>query len=247
MSRKISPKNDALGQDIIAFFRGEEAYEVVERDDGYIEPSHLAPAYYFREYNKWPKHQKAAIKYARGNILDVGAGAGRVSLYLQRMGYNVTAIDNSPLAIRVCKNRGIKHARVLAFEEIGKFTSGYFDTVVMLGNNFGLFGSPKKAKNLLRKLYRITRPSALIIGETIDPYKTKEPVHLSYHKFNQKRGRLAGQIRLRIRFRNYVGNWFDYLFVSRTEMNDILRDTGWKVKKFIGSGSPFYIAIIEKV
>ncbi len=242
----MDPKRDAYGQEVWAFCQGKKSYEIVERDDGFVDFSEGASAY-FAEFKDWPKIQKQAIKYARGNILDVGSGAGRVSLYLQKKGFDVVAIDNSPLAIKVCKKRGVKHAKVLPIEKIGTFRPNTFDTVLMYGNNFGLFASLEKAKSLLKKFHKITSPNALIITENIDPYKTDDPVHLQYHKFNKKRGRMPGQLRIRIRFRNYVGNWFDYLLVSKKEMREILKDTGWKVKKFIEAGDHKYAAIIEKV
>ena len=241
----MDPKRDAYGQEVWAFFQGKESYEVVERDDGFVNFSGGALAY-FAEFKDWPKIQKQAIKYAKGKVLDVGAGAGRVSLYLQKRGFDVVAIDNSPLAIKVCKERGVKHAKVLPIEKIGTFKPNTFDTILMFGNNFGLFASFKKAKTLLKKFHKITSPSALIITENSDPYKTEDSVHLQYHKFNKKRGRMPGQLRIRIRFRNYVGDWFDYLLVSKQEMKEILKDTGWKVKKFIGAGDRMYSAIIEK-
>lgn len=236
---------DAYGQEVWAFFQGKKSYEIVERDDRYTDFSGGAPAY-FAEFKDWPKIQKQAIKFAKGKVLDVGAGAGRVSLYLQEKKLDVVAIDNSPLAIKVCKKRGVKHAKVLSIEKIGTFKLNTFNTIIMFGNNFGLFGSFKKAKLLLKKFHKITSPRALIITENVDPYKTEDPVHLSYHKFNKKRGRMPGQLRIRIRFRNYVGNWFDYLLVSKNEMREILKDTGWKVKKIIDSESYMYSAIIEK-
>lgn len=57
---------------------------------------------------------------------------------------------------------------------------------------------------------------------------------------------MPGQLRIRVRFRNYIGDWFDYLLVSKNQMKDILKDTGWKVRKFIDSGKFIYIAVIEK-
>lgn len=239
----MDPKRDAYGQEIWAFFQGKKSFEVVERDDGFVDVSGGAPAY-FAEFKDWPKIQKQAIKYAKGKVLDLGAGAGRVSLYLQKRGFDVVAIDKSPLAIKVCKIRGVKHAKVLPIEKISTFKTSTFDTILMFGNNFGLFGSFKKAKTLLKKFHKITSPNALIIAESVDPYKTEDPVHLQYLKFNKKRGRMPGQLRIRIRFRNYVGDWFDYLLVSKQEMKEILKDTGWKVKKFIGDYN--YFAIIEK-
>ena len=241
----MEPKKDTYGEEIRAFFQGRESYEIVERDDGFIDLSG-GSSVYFADFKKWSKHEKEAIKFAKGKILDVGAGAGRVSLYLQKRGFDVIAIDNSPLAIKICKKRGIKKAKVLPFERIEKLKPAVFDTVIMFGNNFGLFRNPKKARKLLKKLHKLTTPKALIITESNDPYKTKDPAHLSYHKFNKKRGRMPGQLRIRIRFRNYVGDWFDYLFVSKKEMKEILKVTGWRIKKFIDSEKSSYIAIIEK-
>jgi len=241
----MEPKKDAYGQEVWAFFQKKKSYEIVERDDGFIDLT-KGPAAYFAEFKDWPKIQKQAIKFAKGKVLDIGAGAGRVSLYLQKQGFDVTAIDNSPLAIKVCKKRGVKHVRILPIEKISVFKPSTFDTIIMFGNNFGLFGSFKKAKTLLKKLHRITSTGALIIAESTDPYKTDDPAHLAYHKFNKKRGRMPGQLRIRIRFRNYISDWFDYLLVSKDEMKKILKDTGWRIKKFIDSDNSTYCAIIEK-
>ncbi len=200
----------------------------------------------FAGYKNWPLWQKKAIKFAKGHVLDIGCGAGRVSLYLQKKGFDITAIDNSPLAIKVCKARGVKRALVMSIDEIRKFKPDSFDTVIMYGNNFGLFGSFKKAKHLLKILHKITTKKALIIAESLDPYNTKDPAHLEYHKFNKRRGRMAGQLRIRIRFKKHKGDWLDYLLVSKKEMNNILQGTGWRIRKFIDSGNYMYIALIEK-
>lgn len=241
-------KRDALGQEVLAFFKGEKSFEIIERNDGYINFS-AGAIEYFAEFKDWTEIQKQAIKYAHGRVLDVGAGAGRISLYLQNKNLDVLAIDNSPLAIEVCKKRGVKNAEVIPIEQIGQFKPNSFDTIIMLGNNFGLFGSYRKAKILLKKFYRITSKDALIIVESVDPYTAEEPIHLAYHEFNKQKGRMSGQLRIRVRFRNYATDWFDFLFVSKDEMTEILKDTGWKVKKFIGSDNnlyPVYSAIIEK-
>ena len=134
----------------------------------------------------------------------------------------------------------------MSIDEIGEFPPHSFDTVLMLGNNFGLFGSPKKAKELLEKLYEITTSKALIIAESRDPYKTDNPAHLEYHEFNRKRGRMPGQVRIRVRFEKYVTEWFDYLLVSKDEMKEILEGTRWEIKRFIDSSNAQYIAVIQK-
>ena len=73
-------------------------------------------------------------------------------------------IDNSPLAIEVCKQRGLRNAEILSIRQIGP-KLGIFDTVIMMGNNFGLFGSCEGARYLLKKLSRITSERGRIIAE----------------------------------------------------------------------------------
>jgi SAM-dependent methyltransferase len=241
----MKKNKDAYGQEVWFAFKGKESYEVVERDDGFVGLSGGAKDY-FAEFKNWPNWQKQAIRFAKGRVLDIGCGAGRVSLYLQKKKLDVIGIDNSPLVIKVCKKRGLKKAKVMSIEEIEKFKTNSFDTIIMFGNNFGLFGSFKKAKKLLKTLHKITSPEALIIAESNDPHKTEDPAYLSYHKFNRERGRMSGQLKIRIRFKTYISDWFDYLLVSKKEMKDILRGTGWKVEKFINSEKYMYTAIIEK-
>ncbi len=130
---------------------------------------------------------------------------------------------------------------------------GRFDTILMLGNGFGLFGSPVLARRLLRGFLKMTNPGAKIIAESLDPYKPKDPFHLQYHKLNEKRGRMPGQIRIRIRYKKYSTPWFDYLLVSKEEMERIVDDTGWTVRRFISTGGQrvssrglAYLAIIQR-
>jgi SAM-dependent methyltransferase len=190
--------------------------------------------------------ERQAVARARGKILDIGCGAGRHALYLQEKGFDVTGIDNSPGAIKVCRLRGLKKALVRPIREIDKFRKNSFDTILMMGNNFGLFGDAESARNLLEKMARITKPDAVIIAGTLNPYRTDLKEHLEYQRFNRRRGRMAGQIRFRIRYGKIVGDWFDYLFVSPEEMEKILEQTDWQIKEFLSSESPNYFAVIEK-
>jgi SAM-dependent methyltransferase len=69
--------------------------ETIERSDHYIDRSEEAPANYFAPYPKWPDIEKRATKYAKGRVLDVGCGAGRVAIYLQNeRGLDALGTDN---------------------------------------------------------------------------------------------------------------------------------------------------------
>jgi SAM-dependent methyltransferase len=243
----MKANQDGYGKQLLAQYNHQTpTSEIIERDDNYIETGSAAGSY-FTEYDAWHELERQAIDKARGKILDIGCGAGRHSLYLQSKGFDVTGIDNSPGAIKVCKLRGLKRAIVRPIGEIDKFRDRSFDTILMLGNNFGLFGDAENARTLLEKMSRITAaPHAQIIAGTRNPYVTDNKEHLEYLRFNRRRGRMAGQIRMRIRYGKTVGEWFDYLFVSPEEMQKILKNTGWQVKEFLHSPAANYFVVIEK-
>jgi SAM-dependent methyltransferase len=243
---------DAYGESLWDFYNGKPSVEIVERDDGYVSAAqglHGAPGVYFSAYKNWSAIEKEAMRYVRGSVLDIGCGAGRHALYLQNKGHTVVGIDASPLAIKVCKLRGLKKARVLPIGKVGRFRSGSFDSVILMGNNFGLFGSSRRARRFLKQLDRITSKNGRIIAETTDPHRTRDADHQAYHRWNVSRGRMPGQLRLRIRCRNVIGPWMDYLFVSENELKGILQGTGWVVRHIIDSSqtpSVRYAMVLEK-
>lgn len=240
----MNASQDAYGRAMYDYYSGKGGFEVCERDDGLVAPS-AGPLAYLAEYRDWPPHQKKAVRLARGKALDIGCGAGRVALHLQEKGLDATGIDISSLAIKVCKARGLKKAKVMSITQV-TCRLGIFDTILMFGNNFGLFANFKRAQWLLRRFHGMTGDDATIIAESNDPYQTSDPCHITYCRRNKQRGRMGGQIRLRIRYKTCATPWFDYLLVSRKEMRKILRGTGWHVQRFIDSeGSP-YVAVIEK-
>lgn len=237
--------DDAFGHmlyDHLTKFEG-PVYGVIEREDGLVDVDD--PQTYFAVYGGWPAHQRQAMSFVQGRVLDVGCGAGRHALYLQDLHPEVVGIDESPLAVEVCRLRGLADVRRMSVSQLS-YATGQFDTILMLGNNFGLFANLKRARRLLRRFYGLTSDGAKIIGETLDPYQTTDAVHLEYHEFNRERGRAPGQVRIRIRYRKWVNPWFDYLFVSRDEMEQVLEGTGWKVEQFLDSSDARYVAVIEK-
>lgn len=118
----------------------------------------------------------------------------------------------------------------------------------MIGHNFGLVGNVTRARWLLKRFHKMTNAAAKILAETQDLYQTTAPCHLAYHQLNRDSGKIGGQLRIRVRYRQFATPWFDYLFVSKPEMEQILHGTGWTVARYIDAAdsTPTYIAILEK-
>ena len=113
----------------------------------------------------------------------------------------------------------------------------------MMGNNSGC--SPIRGGQVdaatPQKAY--PRPRAAI---ALDVYATDKPEHLANHARNRQRGRLPGEIRLRVRYRDRIGDWFDYLMVSQAEMEEIVEGTGWRTEAILERGGGQYVAVLEK-
>lgn len=219
---------DIFAQALWQFYETGKADLRTERDDGFEGREFVQ--IYFTSYAEFPTIEKQALKFARGRVLDIGCGAGRHSLYLQRRGLRVTAIDVSPPIVQLAQTRGVRDARVADISRKLPFANHSFDTVLLFGNNLGIVGSLPRFRKMLRELDRVTSPSARIIATTRQP-STTNPIHCSYLRKNIKRERYCGQIRLRLRFGGKRGAWFDLLLLAPTDLMRLALEEGWGLKQ----------------
>jgi SAM-dependent methyltransferase len=235
-------QGDAFGRALLDQLEGKNVTVIVERDDGLVDTESIA--WYFSRPRKWHACERKALRYVRGRVLDVGCGAGRVALELQERGHDVVATDVSPLALEVCRRRGVGDARLLPLTRIGS-SIGRFDTIVLFGNNFGLLGDPRRARWLLRRLRSVTTDHARILAGCHDLRATDDPIDRVYRERNRRRGRMAGEARFRVRYGTEATPWMDWLLVSPTEMEEIVAGTGWSVQRVLHDEAN-YVGVVER-
>ena len=237
---------DAFGHALLDWANGGTVREMIERDDGFTTTG-AGPEVYLSDSRGWPLAERQSMHHVRGRVLDVGCGAARVALHLQRRGFDAVGLDSSPLAIQAARLRGVKQLWCASLETLGA-NIGSFDTVVMFGNNFGIFGTPERARRILTQWAKRTNPRARIFLESTNPYGGGAPgFDRAYYHRNKERGDMPGQARFRYHYNHYVGSWFPWLYVSRSELRLIVRGTGWHLARVVGerSSEPF-VALLEK-
>ncbi len=238
--------DDVFGRALLDWAKGGTTIEVLERVDGFTQLG-AGPEVYLAGFAHWPVAERHAVRSIRGRVLDVGCGAGRVALELQRRGLDVVGLDTSPRAVRAARLRGVEQVWRAPIEGVGR-RLGDFDTFVLYGNNFGIFGTPRRARSTLRALASSTKPSARILVESTSAYFGGAPgFDRSYYRLNRSRGIAPGQGRFRFRYEDLRGAWFDWLYVSPGEMRDVLVGTGWNLRRlFSADVSEPYVAVLEK-
>lgn len=110
--------------------------------------------------------EAAAAHRGGGPVLDLGAGAGRASLYLQERGLRVTAVDASPRGTSA-RRRGVADVR------LGDVNDPPADQpwagVLLLCGNLGLGGSWEGNRRLLARLAELVLPGAVLAGDSVTP------------------------------------------------------------------------------
>ena len=130
------------------------------------EEDEMSVAYLFRPYNEMPKIEQRALQLTKGKILDVGCGAGSHSLSLQNdRNLDVTAIDISANAIQACVLRGIKKAKV---QDVMTLENEKYDTILLLMNGTGIFGTLKNTPKFLQKLKSLLNENGQILIDSSD-------------------------------------------------------------------------------
>jgi hypothetical protein len=173
----------------------------------------MHPEWFFRTFDQWDWWDRELVALAaQGPALDLGAGAGRTSLWLQEQGIDVTAVDSSPRAVKVCRARGVADARLGDLNEPPSDKA--WRAIFLLCGNLGLGGSFEGNRRLLTRLAELAAPDAVLVGDTVEPFREPE-------------------IGLRIRYRGVATPWWRQRNIPVAEIPALVEGTGWVVDRHV--------------
>ncbi len=211
------------GVALFDYYHGNKSAVVTfTREDGLKED--LAAAFFFRDPRQ-DELEGAALDLCRGHVLDIGAGAGIHSLYLQQHGFKVTSIDVSPEAAAIMRDRGVADVREL---DVMSLNNEQFDTVLMMGHGIGLVETTDGLSAFLKHTLGLIRVHGQILLTSLDVRITTDSAHLQYQEKNTKSGRYFGEIRMRCEYGNIRGPIFGWLHIDGGTLGEYCRKAGWK-------------------
>ncbi|MFB2907167.1 class I SAM-dependent methyltransferase [Aeromonas jandaei] len=137
--------------------RGDETLQVnITGQESYSLPL----AIFFRPADYY-QIDRRALSLCRGKTLDIGAGTGEHSLFLQHQLFDVTALDISPLACEVMQARGV--SRVINADIFSASFDAPFDTWLLLGRSIGAVANIEMLGKFFELAHQYIAPNGQII------------------------------------------------------------------------------------
>ena len=237
MNTLILPENkDPMGTAIYDFFKYGKAARLRVFSSQFDEDE-IPVATLFRSYNEMPPIEQTALRLSTGKILDVGAGSGCHTLALRKMGKDATAIDISPLSVKVMKERGLNAMPVNLFDPL--FCES-FDTILMLMNGSGIIGKLEHLGDFFQRMKLLLRPGGCVLMDSSDLKYLFEEEDGSY--LIDLAGDYYGEIDFRMQYKQVKGDTFDWLYIDFDTLSLYAVQYGFKAE-MVEEGSHYaYLA-----
>jgi SAM-dependent methyltransferase len=181
-----------------------------------------------------PEIEKKAIELCKGNVLDVGAGAGMHCNELIKKGLKVQALDNSEGAVQYLRNSEIEayHSTFIDFKSNLKF-----DTLLMMMNGIGIAGTLSNLEKTLLHAKSLLNKGGQIICDSSDiRYLYEDEEGALWVDLNAE---YYGNFRFQMHYKKVSGPWFDWLYVDYDNLHKVALKVGFKSVKILEEDNHF--------
>ncbi len=178
---------------------------------------------FFRENENFPKIERHAFRYCKGKILDVGAGSGPHALYLQKKGFDVTAMDISEKSVEVMQKRGLKKTFCA---DILEYSGGVYDTILLMMNGIGVAGDLDGLSKLLQHFKTLLKSGGQVLFDSTDiGYVSSFDRAIS--SIRMPIPDYYGIAYYQLEYKGVVGEVYPWLFIDRKTLVNIAAENGY--------------------
>ncbi|MFD1630627.1 class I SAM-dependent methyltransferase [Pseudopedobacter beijingensis] len=224
--------NDIYGDFLKDYYHSGDNLDDVWLHNSYAEAENMPADVFFRKEYELSDLELLAIRLCKGKVLDIGAGAGAISLVLQKRGLDVTALEISAGACEVMKWRGIKH---ILNQNIFNYVDQQFDTLLLMMNGIGFCEYADQVEVFLEHAKKLLKPNGQILFDSSD-------VAYLYENKPYLDGGYYGEIDYQYEYKGKKGEWFSWVYLDRELMLDIAQSTGYEMEILFEDGNDQYLA-----
>lgn len=222
INSKHKPKEDLYGNALLDYQKGNYTEDIITNSTFEKNGVYSLP-YLFRDFKNMPLLEQKALALADGKILDIGCGSGSHSLYLQEKNNEVLAIDISKGAIKTCKLRGIRDAKI---QDIWKLKNQKFDTILLLMNGAGMCGKLEKLPDFFNHLKTLLTPNGQILLDSTDVIYMFEDEDGNYIIDANKS--YYGETQFEMNYKGQKGKPFNWLYIDFNTLQRVAEDCNLK-------------------
>lgn len=190
-----------------------------------------------------PRLERLALDHCRGPVLDVGAGAGRLSLELQDRGVAVTAVDIAPVAVEIMRERGVVDARC---EDLYEHRGGPYATLLLAMHGIGVVGSYEGLEAFFDGAHRLLRPGGQILCDSADLDLATEDDDLSLSLADET-GHQPGQVFFQTAFGDELGEAYPWLFIGEDDLGAHAAVAGFQLTVLARADRGRFLARLTRV
>ncbi len=201
--------------------------------NSYDEPEEMPVEVFFREEIDLTTLEHLALIECKGKVLDVGAGAGAMSLILESRGFDVIALENSPGCVEVMKMSGVSNVVYSDFMDHKE----KYDTLLLLMNGIGLAGSLSNVPKFLEKCVKLLNEGGQILLDSSD-------ISYLYEDESEQPKGYLGNIRYKYEYNGNIGQWFDWVYVRQQELIDTCSSMGINCEILMTDENDQYLACL---
>ena len=194
-------------------------------------------SYFFRTYDEMPELEKLALGLCSGKILDIGAGSGSHSLYLQDIGKDVTSLDIKQGFVDVMQKRGL--TKVIC-SDIFDYEGQKFDTLLMLMNGIGFTKNFDGLTTFFEMARKLLVPGGQIIMDSSDLLYLYEEEDGSYAiNLNEE---YYGEVVYQVEYMGIKGEPFNWLYIDFDNLSLYAEQAGFRCEKIFEDDHYNYLA-----
>ena len=197
-------------------------------------------------------------------ILDLACGAGRHSIFLNNLGYNVTGVDLSPNSIKTASESSKERLNFDVHDMREIYKENSFDFVLNMFTSFGYFESDEENVKMLNSVEKTLKPNGTFVLDFFNAEKVirdlvkEETKEIEGVQFDLKRELVDGQIVKHIDFKDQKRTFsfqekvqaislsdFENLF-SHTRLKIIATFGDYSLNEFDSNNSDRLIIVAKK-